>query len=190
MPSDAGDWDETAKLLGLIAQGDEGALNALIDQFGGRVTGFAMRYLGDRLEAQDVAQEVFLSVWSKARDYTPGKGSARTWLFAIARNRAIDRLRRRRLRWMVGLDDLSGEPQDDTPDPARTAQARSELAATRDAIKTLPDRQRMALLLATVGELETTEIANIMGTRQGAVEQLLVRARRKLRHELGRHQGE
>ncbi len=185
MTSDGGGPDETAALLGQMAQGNEVALGQLIELMGGVITGFALRYLGDRAEAEDVAQDVFLTAWNKAGAFVAAKGSARSWLFTIARNRSIDRMRRRRLRWMVGLDGLTGEPEDDAPNPADTTLARSELAAARREIEALPDRQRMALLLASVGELETPEIARIMGTGRGAVEQLLVRARRRLRERLG-----
>lgn len=188
MTTRGGGPDETAALLGQMARGDEAALGRLIDMMGGVITGFALRFLGDRAEAEDVAQDVFLTAWNKAGDYVPARGSGRSWLFTIARNRSIDRLRRRRLRWLVGLDGLAGEPEDDAPTPADTTIARSELAAAKREIEALPDRQRMALLLATVGELETPEIATIMGTGRGAVEQLLVRARRRLRERLGREE--
>lgn len=184
-----GEIDDGAELLARMADGEEAALGLLIDRFGGRVTGFALRYLGDRAEADDVAQDVFLTAWRRARDFDPVKGRARAWLFTIARNRAVDRLRRRRLGWLVGLDALTGEPEADAPGAVQSVVARSELAAAKREIEALPDRQRLALLLATVGDLDTTEIAQTMGLSRGAVEQLLVRARRRLRTKLGREEG-
>jgi RNA polymerase sigma-70 factor (ECF subfamily) len=103
---------------------------------------------------------------------------------AIAARRAIDRLRRLKLRRFLGLGrgiDPALDPADASPDAARTAEDRDALRRTRAAIAALPDRQRMAILLSAVAGLETARIAETLDLTPGAVEQLLVRARRSLR---------
>ena len=111
-------------------------------------------------------------------------GDGRVWLYAIARNVARDMLRRRRIRWLVGLDALAGELGDAAPGPETAVADRQALALVRRRMQDLPDAQRMALTLSALGDLDNGQIAGILGRSTGAVEQLLFRARRTLRKEL------
>ena len=110
------------------------------------------------------------------------------WLTRIAINRAIDAGRRRRVRRFFGLEEA-----DAVADEAATAEdetaARGELAAVAADIRALPQRQRAAILLAAGGEHSNSEIAAMLGLSAGAVEQLLVRARRTLRARLAEREG-
>lgn len=172
-----------AALMAEIARGHEPALARLVERYGRGIRSFSGRFLGSAAEAEEVAQDVFVTCWRKAASFDPGRGTVAAWLYRIARNACIDRQRRRRLRWLVGLDTL--EPAaDEAPDALRHVAGRDALAQVRAEIAALPDRQRMALLLAAVGGMDTTEIAGIMKASRGSVEQLLVRARRHLRARL------
>lgn len=144
----------------------------------------AARYLHRHDEAEEVVQDVFVRAWRHAHRYDPARAKVKTWLYRIAVNLCIDRQRRFAFRHFVGLDDDVPEVPDPQPGVAERLEDRHRLAAVRKAIAALPARQRMALLLSTVGELDSTDVAAAMETSRGAVEQLLVRARRALRETL------
>src|SRR6476659_7248701 len=91
VPSTADDLD----LLRRAAAGDSSAVLALYDRHAGVLMALATRVLGSRDEAEEVVQESLIRVWQEARSYDPARGGLRAWLCTIARNRALDRLRRR-----------------------------------------------------------------------------------------------
>lgn len=168
-------------LLVDLASGKQSALDRLWQMHGPSIRTIGSRFLGSPEAGEDVAQEAFVKIWRNADRFDPARGSGKTWLYTIVRNTTRDHLRRQRLRWLVGLDDLSITPVDPAPNQENQTVDRAKLRAVQAEILGLPDAQRMALLLSTTEELETTEIATIMGRSQGAVEQLIVRARRRLR---------
>ena len=170
-----------------MARQEMGALSELETTLGPRLRAVATRFTGSAADGDEIAQDALLKAWNGAASFDASKGNGRAWIFTILRNTARDRLRRRRVRWLVGLDELMDELPEDGPTSENILGARQELIAVRRAIGDLPDRQRMALLLVAVAGLETPEIAAILGTSRGAVEQLLVRARARLRETLGRH---
>ncbi len=175
-------------LMAEIAAGREVALARLIALLGPGVAVFAGRYLGNPAEGEDIAQEVFLRVWRMAGRYDPGRAKVTTWVYRIAVNLCIDRQRRTRFWRLFGRADVQ-DVADVLADPVPGAEAvvagRQRLARVQAGIAALPERQRMAIMLAAVAGLETPEIAVTMGTSAGAVEQLLVRARRRLRMDAG-----
>lgn len=175
--------DET-ELLARIAAGSQNALSALIARHGRGLRIFATRYLGNADDAEEVVQDVFVSVWKNAGRFDPTKARASTWLYRITANRCIDQRRRRALRSFVWLDDVGTELASETPDAETSTAARQELALVRDGIARLPERQRMALLLRAVADLDVPAVAEVMGTSAGSAEQLLVRARRGVRDHL------
>lgn len=87
-----------AELLARVAAADRTALELLYRQTSAKLFGVCLRILRDRNEAEEVVQEVYVTIWKRAAAYEPAKGSAMTWLAAIARNRAIDRVRARKAR--------------------------------------------------------------------------------------------
>jgi RNA polymerase sigma-70 factor, ECF subfamily len=180
------DESDDATLIAAVATGREPALGQLIARHGPKLVAIATRYLGNHAEAEDVVQETFLRVWQNAARFDPGRAQAATWITAIAVRLCIDRLRKLKLRRIFGLGaglDTSEIVADPAPDSDRALAARQELVLTRKALAALPDRQRLAILLAAVGGLETKEIAETLDISPGAVEQLLVRARRSLREQ-------
>jgi len=152
-----------------------------------RLLALATRMLGDRDEASDVAQEVFVRIWKQASRWQRGQARFDTWLHRVALNLCYDRLRRRQ---EVNLGDDLPEPVDQAPLPEDQLDesARSERIAA--ALAALPARQREALVLQYYQELSNVEAAAVMGITVDALESLLSRARRTLRSRLAGERGE
>jgi RNA polymerase sigma-70 factor (ECF subfamily) len=189
MPADA---DPDAELLSRVAAGDTAAFEDLVRRHQDRLIGVCQRLLGDREEARDAAQEVFLKAFRKAGSYRP-RGKVYTWLYRIAVNHCLNRLRRRRVVRFLSFGALGGEaggdpadgpapldPEDPAPDPCAALDARRRWAATRRAIDRLPEGQRAVLVLAKLEGLAYKEIAEVLGITVGAVESRLFRAMRAL----------
>ncbi|MEZ5716324.1 MAG: RNA polymerase sigma factor [Paracoccaceae bacterium] len=190
-PQDLPDHD----LLALFAQGDAMAARVLTERLTPRVMGHAYRMLGDRAEAEDVAQEAMMRLWRIAPDWRQDEAQVTTWLYRVVANLATDRLRRRKRTAAPALDDLP-DPVDDAPGPAETMQARARAAALQAALDALPDRQRQAVVLRHIEGLSNPEIAAIMDISTEAVESLTARGKRTLttalagrREELGYDNG-
>jgi RNA polymerase sigma-70 factor, ECF subfamily len=179
---------EAERLIAEIAAGREAALAGLMGLLGRDIAVFAGRYLGNRADGEEIAQETFLRVWRMAGRYDPARAKVATWIYRIAVNLCIDRQRRNRFWRIFGrerADDWVDVVPDTAPDATAVIAGRQTLARVRVGIAALPERQRMAIMLSAIGGLETPAIAQAMATSTGAVEQLLVRARRQLRSDLG-----
>lgn len=143
------------------------------------------RLLGDAEEARDAAQEVFLKVWRNAGEVQP-RGRVYTWLYRVAVNHCLNKLRRRKIARflrLAGPEDPAGpvfDPPDPGAGPAAALEARRRWQATRRAIGELPENQRVVLILARFEGLPYREIAEVLGITEGAVESRLVRAMRRL----------
>jgi len=163
-------------LLVLYANGDPWAARALTLRLTPRVLGFAARMLSDRTEAEDVAQEAMLRLWRMAPDWQQGEARVATWLYRVASNLCLDRLRRSRPR---GLDEVA-EPEDARPGVvARLIEADRALALD-EALAALPDRQRQAVVLRHIEGLTNPEIATVMDIGVEAVESLVARGKKGL----------
>jgi RNA polymerase sigma-70 factor (ECF subfamily) len=179
-------------LLVLYANGDPWAARALTLRLTPRVLGFAARMLSDRTEAEDVAQEAMLRLWRIAPDWQQGEARVATWLYRVASNLCLDRLRRSRPR---GLEEVA-EPEDATPGVVARLIAADRAMALDAALAALPDRQRQAVVLRHIEGLTNPEIAAVMDIGVEAVESLVARGKKGLaallsgrRAELG-HEGE
>ncbi len=179
-PPEESDWPG---LMAAMAAGDRAALQALITRFGPGLTRFTASMLNRPEDSEDAVQEVFLRLWQNAARYDPSRAAVSTWIYRIAANHCKDRNRHLGFRRFLGLDEAP-DPIDDTPLVEHDLAMRQRLAQTRAALQTLPERQRRALLLRASGDLSTPEIAQTMGLSTGAVEQLINRARAKLRDQL------
>ncbi|MCX7304982.1 MAG: sigma-70 family RNA polymerase sigma factor [Hyphomicrobiales bacterium] len=182
--TEAGGRHDDDRLILRMAKGDQTALATIIDRHGRGLRLFAARLLGSASDAEDVVQDVFVAAWKHAARFDPAKGRASTWLYRIAANRCIDARRRRSLRAFIGLDAVADEVAGDEPDAEQRVGARQELAIARAGLKALPERQRTALLLRAVADMDVAEIAAVMETSVGSAEQLLVRGRRALRDHM------
>ncbi len=177
-------------LLVLYANGDPAGARLLTARLAPRVFAHASRLLGDRAEAEDVAQEAMLRLWRMAPDWRPGTAKVTTWLYRVTANLCTDRLRRSR-GGHTGLDEAD-EPADGARGPAQTLQEAARRDALQQALDTLPDRQRQAVVLRHIEGLGNPEIAEIMEISTEAVESLTARGKRSLagalasrREELG-----
>ncbi len=163
-----------------IAEGDRGAFHAFTRRHLPRFLRIATRMLGSASEAEDVAQEAFLRVWSHADRWNPAKARVTTWMHRIVVNLCIDRRRKART---APLEE-AGDPADPTPGAAddlwRTQMAR----LVNRAVGELPERQRAALVLCYYEEMSNVEAAQALSVSVSALESLLVRARRTVRGRL------
>lgn len=173
--------DET--LVALVVAGDQRAFAEVVRRHGGRLRAIALRFAGAAGEADDIVQDAFVSFWRTAPRWKPGGPPLSAYLMRIAVNRAIDGDRKRRVRRFFGIEDAGEVADPDPPADDRMAERKALGAVVAD-VKQLPARQRAAILLAADGERSNVEIAGVMGLTEGAVEQLLVRARRTLRARL------
>lgn len=186
--------DPDADLLARFAAGEPKAARDLIDSLGPRSFAVAFRMLGERSEAEDVAQEAMMRLWRIAPDWRTGEAKVSTWLYRVTMNLCIDRQRRRRGS-MTALDEVA-EPPDPGRSVAETMQERQRNDALQAALQQLPDRQRQAVVLRHLEELSNPEIAGIMEISTEAVESLIARGKRALaaalagrREELGYDHG-
>jgi RNA polymerase sigma-70 factor (ECF subfamily) len=171
--------DSDEALMARVARGDERAFQLLSRRHLPAMLGLARRILGNAAEAEDVAQEAFIRVWTHAPRWQP-LAQFRTWLTRVVINLCLDR--RRRAQW------VELEAAGDIVDPAPGAGAKAEdderermLAA---AIEKLPVRQRSAIVL-TYGEgMSNAQVAEVLDTSVSAVETLLVRGKQNLRRAL------
>ncbi|MCA3509236.1 MAG: RNA polymerase sigma factor [Rhodobacter sp.] len=179
-------------LLVLYANGDPWAARALTLRLAPRLLGFAARMLADRTEAEDVTQEAMLRLWRMAPDWRQGGTGVSTWLYRVASNLCLDRLRKSRPR---GLEDVA-EPEDAAPGVVARLIEADRMQALDRALAALPDRQRQAIVLRHIEGLTNPEIAAVMDIGVEAVESLVARGKKGLaallsgqRAELGYEDG-
>lgn len=137
--------------------------------------------LGNRAEAEEAAQDVFISVWKKAGSWQSGNAKVTTWLYRIAVNRCIDILRRRKSTTDI---DAIAEPADEREDLEASLMLADRNRQLRNALNALSDDQRRAIELVYYGETKQAEAAAQLGITLAALESLLRRARAKLNDEL------
>lgn len=186
MPHDpAASSGSDEELVSAAHQGDGAALATLYDRYGALVYGLALRIVGVRAEAEDLAQEVFLYL-SREPGFDPGRGSLAAYLIILTRSRAVDRLRsRRRAQQWLGRWQEAGRGQARDRDPFERA-SRSELAdRVRQALQGLPEPQRRVLELAYYADLSQSEIADVLGAPLGTVKSWARRGLLSLRNRLG-----
>jgi RNA polymerase sigma-70 factor (ECF subfamily) len=179
-PVDPG-WEALAK----VAAGDADAFATLVETHQERLLRLCDRLLGDAEEARDAAQDVFLKAYRKAGEARP-QGQVYTWLYRIAVNHCLNKLRRRKLvrflRWEDSeeRDVPAFDPPDGAADPAAALESRRRWQTTRRAIARLPENQRAVLVLIRFEGMSYRQVAEVLGITEGAVESRLVRAMRRL----------
>jgi RNA polymerase sigma-70 factor (ECF subfamily) len=175
-----------AGLLARFAAGDLAAARDLTRRLAPRIHALARRMLDDPTEAEDVTQEAMLRLWRIAPDWRDEGAAVGTWLYRVAGNLCIDRLRRRRERPVAEMP----ERADGAPAVQSRLETAERAAALQAALAALPDRQRLALVLRHLEERPNPEIATILDTSVEAVESLLARGRRSLAAELAPRRAE
>jgi RNA polymerase sigma-70 factor (ECF subfamily) len=151
-------------LIERIRSGDETAMADMYDRYSGIVYGVALRVLGDTGVAEDVLQEVFLQLWRNPHAFDANRGKLATWLAVIARNRAIDHLRKRPLE-----DDIEGLPISTGVNLENEAARRLAVDKIRGVLSGLPQEQRRALEMAFFEGMTHTEIASKTGDPLGTI---------------------
>src|SRR3954469_8116617 len=147
-------------LMQLVRRGDADAFGVVYGRHASSAYSLAYRMMGSRAAAEDVTQEAFLSAWRAGARYDRGRASVRTWLLGIVHNRAIDAMRRGRVRDFPRVDDEDAAERLEAPDRTDQEVARRQDAeAIRAAIGTLPTEQSRVIELAYFGGFTHTEIA-------------------------------
>ena len=167
-----------------LRQGDEDALREIIRRYQGPIHDFAFRMLGTATRAEDAAQEVFVRVNSRIASFRPDRGLFSTWIFQIARNTAIDELRRRKHDPIHAADEIENDHAARSPSPTEQLAQKEIGHAIATAMADLPEDQRTAIALAEYHDLSYAEIAAIMDCSEKSVEARIYRAKEKLRKHL------
>lgn len=173
--------DPDLPLVRAIARGDASAAEELVRRRLPAVVAASERMLGDRAEAEDVAQETFQRAWTHAGKWKADRARFSTWLHRVALNLCYDRLRKRA---RIADQPVSDERPDDQATPSEALEQRQTVDRVRGAIAKLPERQRAAVALCHIQELSNAEAAQILEVSVEALESLLARARRTLRKTL------
>jgi RNA polymerase sigma-70 factor (ECF subfamily) len=170
-------------LMSRVAESDdEGALSELYDRYGGLIYGAGIRYLGDRTLAEDLVQDVFLSVWRSAASFDPSRASFATWIYRITRNRVTDLARRRsaRVRTVAPVVEVA------SPEPGE-GDGTEGILKTFDvvgALSELSPAHREVLVLAYFEGLSQREISHHTGVPLGTVKSRTTAALRAARERM------
>lgn len=186
-PTDSDDHD----LMVRLANGDDLALNTLMQRWSARVISFLYRMTGRHDTAVDLAQETFLKLYQARARYRPREGKFSTWLFTIASNLAKNHARWRARHPEVSLEATDADGVSSTPDPASVGLSPDQVAVSHEteeqvrfAILSLPSDLREATLLFTHEQLGYADIARVVGCSPKAVETRIYRARQILKERL------
>lgn len=171
-------------LLSRIASDrSEAAFRKLFEEFGPRIRSYMMRQGADSTLAEELAQETLLNVWRKAALYSPEKGSPSTWIFTIARNLRIDRLRRE-MPWQELTDQHAASIPSEETAPDVQASERQRQSRVRAVLKELPPDQLEVVTLAFIDGLSHSEIAKRLALPLGTVKSRIRLAYQKVRSAL------
>lgn len=187
---------DQAQLLDGLRAGDNMAYETLVTRYSGRMLAATRRLLSREEDAHDALQEAFISAF-KGLDSFDGRAQLGTWLYRIAINAALMKLRSQKRRPEIAIDDLLPSYLDDghrtDPGPAWNESAdqiveQAEVRRlVRENIERLPENYRTVLILRDIEELDTTTVAEYLGIEEGAVKTRLHRARQALRTLLDPH---
>ncbi len=169
---------EEEDLMRAVASGDRRAFETLVDRYMNPVFLFVYSICKNKAQAEDMTQETFLRLWRNAGAWAPS-GRVKSWLMRIAHNLTIDELRKRRPQVEIEKAEavlpVVGAAQD------REVHGREVAGTIKDAILSLPERQRQALILVYYGECSGAEAAHILEITPHAFESLLARARKSMK---------
>ena len=165
------------ELLAGVARRNSGAFEALYDRYSRPVYSLALGMLRDAQAAQEITQEVFLSIWRQADEFDPNRGNVRSWLLALAHHKTVDAIRRGRLRATEPLEETQAADLDVVEEALR----RLEQGRVREALVRLPAEQRQAIVLAYYGGYTQQEVAERLsiplGTAKTRIRDAMIRLR-------------
>jgi RNA polymerase sigma-70 factor (ECF subfamily) len=172
-------------LIERVSAGDHAAFSEIYRRYSPAAFGLASRILGEQAMAEEVLQEVFLSVWRRAGGYDPARGSVRSWLFAQIHHRSVDVVRReeaeRRRTTTNAEPDVSDEGIDDVVEEGWLKTRREQV---RRALGGLSDEQRKVIELAYYEGLTQSQVATATGVPLGTVKSRTLAAMRRMRDAL------
>ncbi len=173
------------EIMHLVQEGNPRAFELLYDRHGGPAFSLAYRMVGNRVTAEDISQEAFLSIWRSRLRYQPARGSVRTWVLGIVHHRAIDALRRnlvhdKRRASAEGIEERFEAAEQTDVEVAR----RDEARVVRGALEELPDEQVKVIELAYFGGFSHSQIAEMLEMPIGTVKGRMRLGLDKLRRQL------
>lgn len=187
--------EENVRLMLRVRDGDIRAFEKLVELHQRPIIGTVARMLGNLDDAHDIAQQVFIRVWRSAPRYEPS-AKFTTWLFTITRNLVFNEMRKRSRRKEVSIEEeRENDPPKQFAHPTApsadilTQQAELEKALDR-AIQSLPEKQRLAVVMRRYQDAPYEDICAVLGMSLPAVKSLLFRARTELRKHLAAYLGE
>lgn len=177
--------DGDVALVSRMAAGDEGALAALYDRWGGRLYSVAHQILGSPDRAEDVLEDALWQAWRGAGSYSPARKSVATWLLTIARRKSLERLRAKGRTVQIEAEVLYSAPDPSFDEPVRPAPGAERAAEFERAIRDLPDAQRIPFELAFFKGMLVGEISKLLDQPGGAVATNLQLAVQRVRAQAG-----
>jgi len=179
------------KIMAEVAKGNLSAFREIVERYQLPLLNYICRYTGDRASSEDIAQEVFLRVFKNAKEYRP-LSSFKTWLFKIATNLCLNELRDNKIhRNAIDIFELNEAGfvalAEKCPSPVKELENRELSFALKKAFKSLPEKQRVALLLHKYSGFSYFDISQMMNCSVSTVESLIHRARQSLRKQLTPH---
>jgi RNA polymerase sigma-70 factor (ECF subfamily) len=183
VPQPLDDSPSDAELLARVGERDREAFETLYGRYVRPVFGLALRRLGDRGHAEDAVQEAFAAIWRSASTYRPERGAAGGWLYTVARNAIVDRLRRKGLSADAELPELASTE----PGPAQRAEDSDVSWRVHRALEELQPREREVIELAYWSGMSQSEVAQYLHLPLGTVK---TRTRSALAHLASMLEGE
>ncbi|MEE9284395.1 MAG: sigma-70 family RNA polymerase sigma factor [Dehalococcoidia bacterium] len=181
-PAEPGLGDLTeVELLGLVIRGDRAALSALYDRFVRQVFSLALRMVENPSLAEEITQDVFMTVWTRGSTYRSDRGPFSSWLLSVTHNRCIDELRKRRRRAKlstIDIDEMRVDPSSGGDVVLDAVFARLDRETIVEALNRLPSLQKQVIVMAYFQGLTQSEISEVLGSPLGTV---------KTRMRLGLH---
>ncbi len=169
-------------LISLVGAGDHFAFSALHDRHSRATYSLARRLTGDEQDAEDLAQDAFLKVWLSAGSFRAERGSVRTWMLSVVRNRGIDRLRSQATHWRTQEQAEAEAPRSQPSEVFAESWRKCRRDRVREALEDLPHTQHKVLALAHFSDLTNAEIAERLCLPLGTVKGRIRLGLKKLRN--------
>lgn len=171
---------QTTWMLAVRDRRDRAAFSSLFDHFAPRLKGFVMRSGTGSAQAEEIVQEVMLTVWRKAEQFDPARAQVSAWIYKIARNRQIDVIRKEGR----PLPDELGKDPSSEPDASQILAVEQEISQLKQALERLKPDQREIIKQAYLGELTQQEISAQTGLPLGTIKSRIRLGLERLRHEM------
>jgi len=166
--------------MAALVSGDQTAYAALITRHADRFLSVATRLMGNQASAEDMVQDAFIKLLTRADKFNAEAGRFTTWFYRVVSNRCLDELRRKR---PVALPE-GYDKEDETAQTDASLIERDKKEAVEGALNTLPERQKLAITLCYFEELSNKEAAEVMDINIKALESLLTRGRQSMKNQL------